>query len=148
MSFQSDIIKNVEKLTELHSINPLAYFENLAQLECLEFNSTMDVQNDMSLLLCEIHAAFKRIRKSMKIMGELAGVDIEPDQQTDLLDNCQKLGGVLMAGVPGAGGFDAIFCIVLGPQSRENVLKYWETLDGDCIPLLASSEANGLQLEN
>jgi phosphomevalonate kinase len=34
-------------------------------------------------------------------MGQLAGVPIEPLDQTRLLDECLTVPGVLMAGVPG-----------------------------------------------
>lgn len=41
------------------------------------------------------------IRAAMKGMGELAGVPIEPDGQTKLLDACLACEGVLGCGVPG-----------------------------------------------
>lgn len=41
-----------------------------------------------------------------------AGVSIEPDSQTRIADITATLPGVLAAGVPGAGGLDAIFAIV------------------------------------
>lgn len=34
-------------------------------------------------------------------MGEFAGVEIEPDSQTLLLNTCLSIPGVLIAGVPG-----------------------------------------------
>ncbi len=37
----------------------------------------------------------------MKRMGEAAGVPIEPDEQTRLLDLCTKVEGVIGGGVPG-----------------------------------------------
>jgi phosphomevalonate kinase len=126
----------------------MAFNSSTDPQESMAFNSSTDPQNKVGVCLYAIHAAFKKIRIAMKKMGELAGVDIEPDQQTELLDKCQELSGVLIAGVPGAGGFDAIFCITIGEQSRENVLRYWETLDGDCIPLLASNETTGVRIES
>jgi phosphomevalonate kinase len=41
------------------------------------------------------------VRAAMKGMGELAGVPIEPDSQTKLLDACLACEGVLGCGVPG-----------------------------------------------
>jgi phosphomevalonate kinase len=37
----------------------------------------------------------------MREMGELAGVPIEPPEQTKLLDTCVSLPGVIGGGVPG-----------------------------------------------
>lgn len=37
----------------------------------------------------------------MKNMGDAAGVPIEPDEQTGLLDRCWKIPGVIGGGVPG-----------------------------------------------
>lgn len=60
-------------------------------------------------------------------MGDCSNVGIEPMQQTLLADATEKVCGVLSAGVPGAGGVDAIFAIVLSPQARENVEIMWST---------------------
>eukprot|EP00978_Attheya_sp_CCMP212_P035702 scaffold156990_cov56-Attheya_sp.AAC.1 len=46
-------------------------------------------------------------------MGELAGVPIEPPSQTQLANATLALPGVLCAGVPGAGGYDALYCIYI-----------------------------------
>ena len=58
-----------------------------------------------------------------------------------------EIPGVLMCGVPGAGGFDAIFCIGLTQQAVENVetrvWSRWETLS--VTPLLCSSSDIGIQ---
>jgi phosphomevalonate kinase len=37
----------------------------------------------------------------MREMGELSGVPIEPVEQTDLLDACVSLAGIIGGGVPG-----------------------------------------------
>lgn len=51
-------------------------------------------------------------RGSIRQMGELSGVPIEPPQQTKLLDYCSGLDGVVGGVVPGAGGFDAVVLLV------------------------------------
>lgn len=90
-------------------------------------------------------------------MGEGAGVPIEPDEQTKLADATTALPGVIAAGVPGgarqqarwwgrcaggeltlclcacycvaAGGFDALFAIMISdaahPGVREAVEELW-----------------------
>ena len=61
----------------------------------------------------------------MREMGTAAGVEIEPVQQTQLADQTEGLSGVLCAGVPGAGGNDAIFAIVLSVKARTRVESMW-----------------------
>ncbi|GAA6054302.1 hypothetical protein JCM3770_001423 [Rhodotorula araucariae] len=57
------------------------------------------------------------VRKHIRYMGEASGVPIEPPEQTRLLDACSALPGVLGGGVPGAGGYDAIWVLCLAPSS-------------------------------
>ena len=52
-------------------------------------------------------------------------MDIEPDCQTALVDATQALPGVLASGVPGAGGEDALFALVLSPSARQRVEALW-----------------------
>ncbi|RYR56478.1 hypothetical protein Ahy_A05g022180 [Arachis hypogaea] len=66
--------------------------------------------------------AMLRIRYYMRLMGEAADVPIELELQTKLLDATLNLEGVLLVGVPEAGGLDAIFAITLG-DSSSNVTK-------------------------
>ena len=51
----------------------------------------------------------------MKKMGSKSNVPIEPDSQTHLLDECERRQGVVGSGVPGAGGYDAIWVLVFTP---------------------------------
>ena len=50
----------------------------------------------------KIYTSFLEIRKSLKQMGDAAGVPIEPDEQTALCDATMKIPGVVTALVPGA----------------------------------------------
>lgn len=52
--------------------------------------------------------------------------------------------GVLLAGVPGAGGFDAVFAITLG-SSSENVIKAWTS--SNVLALLIREDPNGVSIE-
>ena len=51
----------------------------------------------------------------MRQMGEASDVPIEPPMQSALLDACSALPGVVGAGVPGAGGYDAIWVLAVAP---------------------------------
>ncbi|CAB4252684.1 similar to Saccharomyces cerevisiae YMR220W ERG8 Phosphomevalonate kinase [Maudiozyma barnettii] len=61
--------------------------------------------------LKEFKHAFLTIRKNFRLISKESGADIEPSIQTELLDNCIQIKGVLAGVVPGAGGFDAISLI-------------------------------------
>ncbi|XP_030511456.2 phosphomevalonate kinase, peroxisomal [Rhodamnia argentea] len=84
------------------------------------------------------------IRNLMRSMGQAAGVPIEPESQTRLLDATMGIEGVLLAGVPGAGGFDAIFAVTLG-DSNQNLVKAWSSLN--VLALLVREDPRGVSLE-
>ena len=57
------------------------------------------------------------VRSLIREMSTKAGVPIEPKVQTDLLDACCQLPGVVGGVVPGAGGYDAIALLI---DERQN----------------------------
>jgi phosphomevalonate kinase len=74
---------------------------------------------------------FLEVRKLLKRMGTGAGVGIEPGAQTSLCDATMGLDGVLMCGVPGAGGNDAVFAIYCGGDStRRQIEAFWDEWRG------------------
>lgn len=76
-------------------------------------------------LLVDIKALFKEARRLLKHMGQEAGVGVEPDSQTLLVDETEKVEGVLCAGVPGAGGEDAVFALTVSAAGRAKVEAMW-----------------------
>ncbi|KAI8530633.1 hypothetical protein RHMOL_Rhmol11G0074700 [Rhododendron molle] len=89
--------------------------------------------------------AMLEIRHHMRLMGEAAGIPIEPESQTQLLDATMNMEGVLLASVPGAGGFDAVFAVTLGNSSSE-VSKVWSSLN--VLALLVREDPRGVSLES
>lgn len=59
------------------------------------------------------------IRSLIREMSGKAGVPIEPKVQTDLIDACCQLNGVVGGVVPGAGGFDAIALLT---EDRQEII--------------------------
>ncbi|KAJ9549511.1 hypothetical protein OSB04_022054 [Centaurea solstitialis] len=86
-----------------------------------------------------------RIRCHMRQMGESAGIPIEPESQTRLLDVTMDTEGVLLAGVPGAGGFDAVFAVTLSDSST-NLTKVWSL--HNVLALLVREDPHGVSLES
>lgn len=104
----------------------------------------------------EAHHICEAIREKMREMGNLSGVPIEPIEQTTLLDACASQAGVIGGGVPGAGGYDAIWLLVCDPPSCapdqspleriEHLWSHYEKLD--VSPLSAQeSTAKGVRVE-
>ncbi|CAH9077465.1 unnamed protein product [Cuscuta europaea] len=89
------------------------------------------------------------IRYEMRKMGEAAGIPIEPESQTRLLDETMSREGVVLAGVPGAGGFDAIFAVTLGggsnTSSTDNLIRAWSSRN--VLTLLVREDPRGVSLE-
>ena len=82
-------------------------------------------------------------------MSTLSEVPIEPPSQTRLLDACSACPGVLGGGVPGAGGFDAVFFLVIDtPVVVQGVEEIWlEWKEMSVCPLLARQSDGGLRRE-
>ncbi|KAH9083542.1 Phosphomevalonate kinase [Lactarius deliciosus] len=102
----------------------------------------------------QAHLLTEQIRGKMREMGKLSGVDIEPEQQTQLLDASVSMAGVIGGGVPGAGGFDAVWLLVCEPPEDTpgitplaRIERLWtgpETRFPGVAPLLAQeSKAQG-----
>lgn len=72
-------------------------------------------------------------------------LQIEPYSQTALLDATMALDGVLLAGVPGAGGFDAVFAITIGSTVRRKVESEWSS--SGVLSLSVREDPNGVSLE-
>lgn len=77
--------------------------------------------------MLDLRISFRKSRSILKLIGENAGVDIEPAEQTDLIDATEDIQGVLCGGVPGAGGRDAVYCLTYSPQARDSVERLWST---------------------
>jgi phosphomevalonate kinase len=98
--------------------------------------------------LLDARAALQRSRLLLRRMGERADVPIEPPAQRELCDYTETLPGVVGAGVPGAGGFDAIFAIVVGDGAAAAVRTAWAARG---VSALAAADErtlrSGMQLE-
>jgi phosphomevalonate kinase len=69
-----------------------------------------DVDWTIGGALVELRDHVQQVRRLFREMGALAGVPIEPDEQTALIDATLTVPGVLIAGVPGGSESNA-FCL-------------------------------------
>lgn len=141
---------------QLKSLNKLAednwetYRHTLAVCSCCGHERWMEQvadQHQESIVKSLLGArdAFLEIRFHMQQIGKASGVPIEPESQTQLLDATMNMEGVLLAGVPGAGGYDAIFAIILGEASNA-VIKSWSSVG--VLSLLVREDPHGVSLES
>jgi phosphomevalonate kinase len=131
------------ELTSMSHRDPKGYKETLTtlgQVKFSEWNSASVARGQVRNYMIEIRTMFVQIRQLLKKMGQLAfNEPIEPDQQTNLLDATMNVPGCLIAGVPGAGGFDAIFSILFGEEQevKTRVASLWTNYtDASVCPLV------------
>lgn len=90
---------------------------------------------------------FSGFRTAMRQMGEAADVPIEPPEQQRLLDATERCIGVIGSGVPGAGGYDAVWILVLDSDETqvvapiERLWNEWEEMQ--VKPLSSKARVHG-----
>ncbi|KAK7057180.1 Phosphomevalonate kinase [Favolaschia claudopus] len=152
------------KLTDLHSKDPAVYEDCLKFLSITKASEWLSTPRDSAVgntivsTFDEVRRISEAIREKMREMGTLSDVPIEPSEQTQLLDLCISQPGVIGGGVPGAGGYDALWLLVcdptadISPNQRpveivENVWNIYKELD--VSPLSAvESLAKGARVED
>lgn len=143
--YNSLVEQHFRQLSTLYHDDQKEYnstIERCAQLKSTEWGT---VSGKVANELVSVVNDFNHVRALLQKMSELSGVPIEPKEQTELLDRCTQVPGVAMAGVPGAGGYDAIFCIVLSNQSKQDVRKVWGSWKELSVgPLLSQADSNGV----
>ncbi|KAL7410718.1 phosphomevalonate kinase [Mrakia frigida] len=149
-----------DTLNTMSSMDPSAYEEALTACATRRAGSwsgsaASETANSVIDVLSTTRDQSQSIRSLMKRMGDLSSVPIEPAGQTSLLNACYALPGVVAAGVPGAGGFDAIWVLVIdlpstrSPTPAEQVESVWVGWkDMSVCPLSARAEKmGGLRIE-
>ncbi|KAG7098548.1 hypothetical protein E1B28_000483 [Marasmius oreades] len=156
------LAKALLQLTDLHSRDPenysraLKYISSLQPLQWTADPSLSREETDVAETFYRVHQVTEAIRQKMREMGNLAGVPIEPREQTALLDECISQAGVIGGGVPGAGGYDAIWLLVCAPEDRnpdpwpfEKIDYFWMNYQPVQVSPLSAveSKGKGLRLE-
>ncbi|KAL2608856.1 hypothetical protein R1flu_027429 [Riccia fluitans] len=130
-----------------------AYLSTVQLCSCLSFEQWQGIDTSSEVrkvveALLETRDAFELVRSLMREMGEAAGVPLEPPVQTELLDHTMRMNGVLFAGVPGAGGFDAVFAVTLGEGSRKRVEEEWSRKGVLSLPVTEDPQGVSLEVED
>ncbi|CEO97810.1 phosphomevalonate kinase [Plasmodiophora brassicae] len=127
------------KLSDLAKVDFSAYRRDVNA--CAEPCPEEWAATEVGSVLADIRVTFEAIRRNMKAMGEQCSVGIEPDSQTMLLDKTMSVPGVLCAGVPGAGGYDAAFALCLGEHgtARARLASLWSSWPGSTVTMLPAT---------
>ncbi|KAK9369817.1 ribosomal protein S5 domain 2-type protein [Lipomyces kononenkoae] len=101
----------------------------------------------IEFLFAEVVGTIVQIRNYLKMMTIGSGVQIEPEEQTDLLAACCQLPGVLGGVVPGAGGYDAI-CLVVAEGAVDEIVTHTDDEFKRVKWLELREEATGVREED
>ncbi|KAI5889349.1 Phosphomevalonate kinase [Schizophyllum commune H4-8] len=149
-------------LSRLHDADPEGYasaVKYISSLQAVQWLANPFTPTDEAPVIStfyEAHRITEDIRARMREMGQLCDVPIEPPEQTRLLDKCITMSGVVGGGVPGAGGYDAIWLLVCDPEDPspeiapyKRVQHVWTKYEElDVSPLLArESKLKGARIE-
>jgi len=157
-SLNNSIEQLFNELTEYSKEDMDLYMDALSTLSTVSSEQWQSIYTNKNSLghriadcMSRIRYTFGYIRQKLKYMGEQSGVPIEPDEQTDLLNATVSIQGCLIAGVPGAGGFDAIFCILFGNEreARSRMANMWLNYEKAVVGplLLGESQSKGIVVE-
>lgn len=113
--------RSLEVYTKINDGN-MDFIAGLSKLNMLvlespkEYKKMIDILDEGGDILkipefAQIQSAIGQVRECFRLITNESGADIEPQVQTELLNNSLKLNGVLTGIVPGAGGYDAISLI-------------------------------------
>jgi len=156
------LAKTLLSLSDMHETDQISYANGvkfIASLQHAQWLVSPSVPpNQLHIVEAfhEVHRISEDIRAKMREMGELSEVPIEPKEQTALLDVCISQPGVIGGGVPGAGGYDAIWLLVCDPPEEqsgqkpaEHIEHVWSTYTYLDVSPLSSVEslAKGAQIE-
>ncbi|RIB21875.1 ribosomal protein S5 domain 2-type protein [Gigaspora rosea] len=149
------VIDNLIELTNEYEKDKTEYNEAIRTCSCVNgstWSNLLDKERSgkrIFELLYSIFTEYQKVRQSLRDMSNMSDAPIEPPMQTRLLDACTEVPGVVMAGVPGAGGYDAIFCIGIGDKFVTQVEKVWENWNEMSVgPLLTNESSEGFKKEN
>lgn len=136
--------KHVEEvllqLFEKSKQHPKVWSQTVDLLSAQKINGDIAVPTDAAdyalkaefvVLVKDLYTTFQAIRALLRQIGDEANVPIEPAPQINLLNTTQDNNGVLLAGVPGAGGYDAAFALVFDNGNKANldaVIECWKTV--------------------
>lgn len=139
------LIESLEELHDLHKNDAESYQTQIEKLSAISIST-----NNASLCIGpfeKLIQSIKDIRLNLRRLTKFSGAEIEPIEQTELLDSCNLIPGVIGGVVPGAGGYDAI-CLLVVEKAIKNVLDSTSEKLSSVTWLDLNEEADGVLEEN
>lgn len=121
-SSNSSFADGLLQLHMAHAENPGAYthvLNALSRIPSAQWDA-YNTEHTSSTCVAFLHVrnAMRSVRAGMREIGMQSGAPVEPPEMTKLLDTTiEGAPGILGGGVPGAGGYDALFILFLAPES-------------------------------
>ncbi|KAK7196451.1 phosphomevalonate kinase protein [Novymonas esmeraldas] len=140
-----EYIAALRRMIDEAAARPDTYAAAMADLQ--QVPSLPSYEKDDDVVKCIVGAArcAARSRALLRDMGVAADVKVEPTELRGLLDDTAVLPGVFAVGCPGAGGYDAVFALVLGDACAAAVETFWERYASMSVcPLLVREDPSGL----
>ncbi len=135
---------NDANVSAIRSLKQIMALENGADynrfLEAAESNSF----SNESIAFLEFKHACEKSRILTKKLGQLAGVEVESDEFTKLIEESEK-NGAFVCRLPGAGGGDCIAAICLSDASVNMLESFWRSRGLKALNVNASNA--GLKVE-
>ncbi|KAH3686207.1 hypothetical protein WICPIJ_002818 [Wickerhamomyces pijperi] len=116
------LVDSLSEITKAEQDDHFSYAESLKQIGNLNTYEILKSTNASIKPFQDLIKATLEIRKNLQIITQRSGAEIEPPQQTQLLDRCNEIKGVLSSVVPGAGGHDAI-SLLIEANALENLVQ-------------------------
>lgn len=142
-------IESLDKINKLNDTNPYEYQKLLDFVQTHNSIEVLESEEEKLQFFKQIIKATSTIRSNFRSITQRSGAEIEPEPQTQLLDECAKINGVISGVVPGAGGYDAISLLV-EERSIDNLRQFTKDhkLFENVSWLDLHEEADGIQEED
>ncbi|KAG5509167.1 hypothetical protein JKF63_06176 [Porcisia hertigi] len=142
-------IAALRRMIDEAAAKPDAYAAAMAMLQQMPLTPTFKADAESAQLIVKASHCAAHSRALLRNMGVAAKVSVEPAELTSLLDDTAALPGVFAVGCPGAGGYDAIFALVLGDECAATVEAFWEKYTKMSVcPLLVREDPSGLLVKS
>ncbi|CAG9571605.1 putative phosphomevalonate kinase protein [Leishmania major strain Friedlin] len=141
-------IAALRRMIDEAAAKPDVYAASMAALQQVPSLPLFRADGESMQCIVEASRFAARSRALLRDMGVAAEVKVEPVELTDLLDDTATLPGVFAVGCPGAGGYDAVFALVLGDECAAAVEAFWEHYTKmNVCPLLVREDPSGLLIQ-
>ncbi|ODV87173.1 hypothetical protein CANARDRAFT_5727 [[Candida] arabinofermentans NRRL YB-2248] len=114
-----DALNSLQTVNETDQVYYNQLIQSLSSKSAVELVANHEIDTSPLALIA---SSIFNIRLLLKKMTTETGAEIEPDDQTSLLDACSKIPGVLGGVVPGAGGYDAV-CLLVSESQVDTILN-------------------------